>query len=176
MKQVPLSMSRRCPNKGRYVAVVDDADFAVVSRHFWSVHILRKGRATQVYAARNGADGRRVLLHRAIAEMAFGRLPDRSEVDHINGDGLNNCRENLRVANRSGNMANAGIRSSNTSGFKGVSWDSSRGSWGAKIKVNYKAIFLGRHSNAEDAARAYDAAAVAHFGAFARLNFPHGVA
>jgi hypothetical protein len=61
-----------------------------------------------------------------------------------------------------------------SSRFKGVSWDAQRGSWQAKVGINGKTTHLGRFADEEDAARAYDAAAVAAFGAYARTNFTTG--
>lgn len=169
MRQIPLSNSRPCANRGRYVTLIDDEDYAWAVESFWSVQILKNGGATQLYAVRTASE-RRALMHRAIATRAFGILPTGKEIDHANGDGLDNRRSNLRIASRSNNMANVGVRANNTSGFKGVSWDRSRSLWGAKIKVNYRAIHLGRFSTAEEAALAYNAAAAFHFGEFARPN------
>jgi len=92
--------------------------------------------------------------------------------DHINGDGLDNRRSNLREATYSQNNRNARMRSHNTSGFKGVSWCKRSGKWRANIFVDGKQLHLGLHARLEDAARSYDAAARTHFGSFATLNFP----
>lgn len=93
------------------------------------------------------------------------------EVDHRNGDGLDNRRDNLRYATRARNTANrASVGGS--SRFKGVSWSKRDKIWYANICVNYRTIYLGTYRNEEDAARAYDAAAKKYFGAFARPNFP----
>ena len=98
-------------------------------------------------------------------------LPD-PEVDHINGKGCDNRRENLRAATRSQNNANQRKNSNNTSGFKGVHWRQDRSKWRARIEVNGKHLHLGLYDAATDAARAYDQAALQHFGQFARVNFP----
>jgi hypothetical protein len=102
------------------------------------------------------------------------RVDDTIEIDHVNGDGLDNRRENLRVATHAQNASNRGVRVNNTSGFKGVHANhSGRGKqWFAYITTNYKRQHLGMFGTAEEAARAYDAAAVRLHGEFARLNFP----
>lgn len=96
--------------------------------------------------------------------------PDGMHVDHINGDGLDNRRENLRVCSPMQNLWNS-KKQTNTSGFKGVTKRASDKAFIARIRVNYKLISLGSFADPIDAAKAYDAAARAHFGEFARTNF-----
>jgi len=91
--------------------------------------------------------------------------------DHINRNGLDNRRSNLRLATKSQNMANA-VSRGGSSRFKGVLWDKARSKWKAQGKHNYKIYMLGRFDIEEDAARAYDAWAVKAFGEFARVNLP----
>ena len=93
-------------------------------------------------------------------------------VDHIDGNPRNNRRENLRFASSAENARNMALKSSNTSGFKGVSYFRSRQKYRATIKVDYKQHHLGYYERAEDAARAYDEAARYFFGEFACVNFP----
>lgn len=96
-----------------------------------------------------------------------------SYVDHINGNGLDNRRSNLRQATAFQNMANKRRYRNNTSGFKGVTRNTGTGRpWRAAIKVYNKGHHLGYFDTPEDAARAYDAAAIQHFGEYARPNFP----
>ncbi len=96
----------------------------------------------------------------------------RTEVDHINGDRLDNRRSNLRAATRQQNSWNSGAqrRRSRTSRYKGVSFDKSRGLWTAHI-LNKN---LGRFDTEEEAALTYDKAATELFGEFAYLNLPNG--
>jgi len=89
-------------------------------------------------------------------------------VDHIDGDKLNNRKENLRPCNQTQNLANARLRKSNTSGFRGVGWQ--RGAWVAQIKAFQKNYYLGRFTEITQAALAYNEAALRLFGPFARLN------
>jgi hypothetical protein len=107
----------------------------------------------------------------------FLLLPERGVlVDHINGDGLDNRRMNLRLANHSQNAANRckPQRSRSTSRYKGVFFEASgkrKKRWRALIKVDGQTIHLGSYSEEIEAAVAYDIAAKKHFGEFAKLNF-----
>jgi hypothetical protein len=92
-------------------------------------------------------------------------------VDHINGNGLDNRDENLRLATNSQNQMNSRKRSGTSSRYKGVSLQRKR--WRAQIKLDGKLIYLGMFDTEEQAAMAYDYAAIELFGEFSRINFPH---
>ncbi|OHB81180.1 MAG: hypothetical protein A2W31_05055 [Planctomycetes bacterium RBG_16_64_10] len=150
--------------KGK-VALVDDRDYPLVSRYRWKAIRPR----TIWYAQRNAWNGRRyvgLFMHRVV--MAVG---DGERVDHVNCDGLDNRRSNLRVATRSENAANFRKSDGCSSRFKGVSRHRKSGRWRASIQIRRRVVHLGYFDREEDAARAYDAAAVAVFGEFARTNF-----
>ncbi|MFF3620002.1 AP2 domain-containing protein [Streptomyces sp. NPDC002467] len=159
---------RRVDVKGGHSALIDVADLPLVSQYTWRP---LKGHNGKLYAyAMAGRSA--VYMHRLIAGTPAGL-----ETDHVNGDGLDNRRSNLRVATCSQNSANTwkprrSDGSTATSRFKGVTWDRSRSKWQAKITVDQHCKSLGRYDSEEEAARAYDAAAAARWGAFARLNFP----
>jgi len=122
-------------------------------------------------------------IHRLIMERALGRkLKKKEYIDHIDGNGLNNRRSNLRVATQSQNSANQGkINGNFSSKYKGVCWDKSKQNWMSYIGSTYgsagksiktKREYLGRFKNEEDAARAYDKRARELWGDYAHLNFP----
>lgn len=127
-----------------------------------------------VYAQRaikiNGKRGTQVI-HRVIMERILGRPLAKNElVDHEDRNGLNNRRENLRLATRSQNVWNRNTNSKNTSGYKGVFWYKRSQVWKAMITVHKHQKFLGYFHDPKDAARAYNKAALEHFGEFAVLN------
>lgn len=145
---------------GNMEAKVDD-DFHLVSIYKWRI---RKHRNT-TYAV-TSINKRNVPLHQLIVGKIDGLV-----IDHINGDGLDNRRKNLRHITNRQNVCKAQPHSNKKySKFKGVTFDKSRNLWTAKITVNYKTINLGRFNSPNDAARAYNKAAKFHFKEFARVN------
>jgi hypothetical protein len=93
------------------------------------------------------------------------------EVDHINGDGLDNRRANLRVCTHSENAKNKRKQRNNISGFKGVSFNKKMNRWKGQLEINGKSIYLGFYTDPIDAAKAYDEAARKYYGNFANVNF-----
>lgn len=138
-------------------ARVDDDDFEWLSGFNWNLD--SKG-----YAQRKAGKST-VRMHREIL-----RAPAGMDVDHIDGDRLNNQKANLRVCTRSENKRNQRVYRNSTSGFKGVSFHKLTGKWHANIGHNGKTTYLGLHRTAEDAAIAYNEAARRLHGEFAKLN------
>jgi hypothetical protein len=154
---VPLSKRNF---KGEY-AIVDADDAERVLAFNWSKH-------SNGYAYR--MVGRQcILLHRFILGLPVARDPT---VDHINRVKLDDRKANLRTGSKSQNAINSKVRSDNTSGFRGVTWDKAEGKWMARIHVNGRTRNLGRFATAEEAARVRDAVALDVFGEVAQLNFP----
>lgn len=143
--------------------MIDAEDLHLVDGRRVFAKRLTPGSSTR-YAFIPG-NSRWTRLHVLIMQPPAGM-----DVDHRNGNGLDNRRANLRVTTHALNCANSRKRTTNTSGFKGVSFDRRRGNWRAYIVKDYKQRGLGRFSTPEAAAAAYDAAAVALFGEFARTN------
>lgn len=132
-------------------------------------------KSKRIYAKRSiaakGEQRSSMFMHRLIASRMVGRALERHEqVDHINGDSLDNRRSNLRIATTSQNIANSKPQSGRSSRFKGVCWDKSREKWIAGITINYRRQNLGRYDTEEAAYAAYCEAARAQFGDFARLE------
>lgn len=135
---------------------IDDADLSVVQKLRWS--LLRAKSSLYAYCYKE-----RVLLHDFLLSI--------KGVDHHNGNGLDNRRQNLRSANHFQNMRNVGKHKNNTSGFKGVSLNGKK--WGVRITApSGQYLHLGQFTDKLEAARAYDTAARELHGQFARLNFP----
>lgn len=147
-------------------ALVDDEDFNWLNQWKWHYHI--DGYAVRNYARISPRQGL-FLMHRVIVNC-----PTDKQIDHIDGDGLNNQKFNLRICVQSQNKKNRRTPSNNTTGYKGVWIDKRRGYIWAGINANGKRLHLGTFSDLISAAEAYDGAARKHYGEFARLNFPNG--
>ena len=154
MKNIPLS--------AKAFAVVDDEDYPILSIHKWQV---QKEKTTS-YAVRskqlNGVT-KKIYMHREIIGT-----PPGMETDHIDGDGLNNQRANLRVVTKRQNRMNRGNRKRH--GYVGVSKQGCK--YRARLKYDYKDFNIGIFDSEVDAAKARDKFAREIFGEYARLNFP----
>ncbi len=158
MKRIPLG-------KSGLFALVDDEDYDDLSRFKW--YKYKNPNRSTIYAVRKFK-----LDEKYKSEYMHKRLTGFNQTDHINGDGLDNQRQNLRSCSNSQNRANTPKqKNAKTSVYKGVYWHKGDQKWMVRIQVNYKSIYLGSFEDEMQAARAYDAAAVLHFGEFARCNF-----
>lgn len=127
-------------------------------------------RGAPVFYRRIRVFGRDHYAHRLAWMYMYGQWPGKNEIDHINGDTLDNRIDNLRKATHAQNGHNTGLRRNNTSGVKGVSWSAERNRWFASITVNGKIVALGRFDEFEDAVAARRAAEVIHHGPFAHTK------
>lgn len=158
MKEIKLTRGK--------VALVDDADFEILSKYKWSAI---KGRNTY-YASRQerSSNGRQksIKMHRQI----LGTTSSEIHIDHRDGDGLNNQRTNLRECTHAQNKQNALGHSGASSKYKGVTYMKDSGKWIARISVNKNTYYLGVFKSEVDAAKARDGMAIKLHGEFAKLN------
>jgi len=153
--------------QGKY-AIVDPDDYFRLSKFKW--YVVYGG--STYYAVRTiFIEGKRhrLPMHRAILKVA-----DSLVVDHINHNGLDNRKANLRVATVAQNAWNA-ERPTGRSGYRGVSFDRRVGKWRVIISCCGKRKRLGYFSDKHEAAKVYDQAAKKYHGKFAILNFPEKV-
>src|SRR4051794_40539867 len=142
---------------------IDDADWEKLKDYKWFAHV----RPKRTYAVSSSIKGQTLYMHRLIMSPPRGM-----QVDHIDGDGLNNKRSNLRLATSQQNNANA-FRTQNVSGYIGVNITPS-GRWQARARKGGTRHHIGVFDTPEEAARAYDAWTFVEYGDFAQLNFPEG--
>ena len=146
------------------LTLVDKKDFITYNKFKW--HCIKRGRHFHVYRRSNN---KTIYLHREILKAKKGQI-----VDHINRNGLDNRRSNLRIVNKSKNANNAVYRH-NTSGYRGVSMrknENRNKPYRCYINYNGKQYFLGNFRSAIEAAKKYDEAAIKYFGKNTYLNFP----
>ena len=157
MKEIKLTQGK--------VAIVDDEDYEYLRQFKWCA---RNHRGYTWYAQRfsQTVNGKRriILMHRYIMDT-----PDGMETDHINHNGLDNRRENLRICTCAENRRNNRIAENNTTGYKGVGYTTD-GYIRAQIRCNNKKHHLGHFKTVEAAAKAYNKAALKYHGEFANLN------
>ena len=129
------------------VTVVDDDDYPNLNKYKW--YTATSGK--YLYAGIKTSDGKLVLMHRQI--MGF---PSYVYIDHIDGDGLNNRRSNLRLVNNSLNQLNRHSQVNNTSGYRGVYLHKLSGKWEARFRIEGKNYYLGLFDTPEVASLAYE--------------------
>ena len=159
MKYIETGQTRS-DAKRKWKVMVDDEDFEYLQSFNWQVD-----KYSSVNTHGNYGMGR-TLMCRLIMKPPLG-----VEIDHIDGNRLNNQKSNLRFANSSQNKCNRGARKDSKSGIKGVSWHSQRNKWTVRIKIPYgKYLSLGLYDDKDVAAKVYNQAARKYHGEFAFVN------
>jgi len=154
-------------NQGN-IFLVSREDVDLVANQLW--YKTKNGYMVRTVKA-GGCKKKMIYLHKVIAERVYGNIPPAYQVDHIDGDKLDNRRQNLRLATVSENGFNRGANKNNTSGYKGVTWHKVAEKWSSKIEINFVTKNLGLFDDPIVAAQVYDVAAKMYHGKFARLNF-----
>jgi hypothetical protein len=144
-------------------ALVDDEDFEYLNQ--WKWYYDSSGYACRRFYYKD-KKSRIIGMHRVIMGDPKGKL-----IDHINMNGLDNRKSNLRICGKRENSINGSIKSNNTSGYKGVH-KNNRGSypWRVNLKANGKQVFAGYFYDVKEAAKAYNEKALELYGEYARLN------
>ena len=159
MKEIQLTQGK--------VALVDDEDFECLSRFKWHAHkdhrIFYAVRDIKLLSKKWTA----ITMHRQILNLKYG---DKEQADHINHDGLDNRKCNLRIVTNWQNQMNKCSYRNSSSKYKGVCWHKSHKKWMAQIRLNNKLIYLGYFNDEKEAARAYNIKAQELFGEYAYLN------
>lgn len=145
-------------SNGKAYAIVDDEDFDYLNQWKWKYSTGRASRTNKI-------DGYG-LMHRLIMKAPTGM-----DVDHINGNQLDNRKSNLRICTHQENRSNTARPVNNTSGYKGVYWHKQKAKWCTQITFMNKTYTLALFESPVEAAKEYDHVAKQLFGDFARLNF-----
>ena len=147
------------------VAIVDDEEFDYLNQFKWNVNNFNgKFYAVRSFMITKGNQSI-VLMHREIMNPKKGFV-----IDHVDGNTLNNLKNNLRICTHGENLMNQNINKNNKSGFKGVYFCKQNNKFRAEIKKDKIKYFLGTFINPIDAARAYNKAAIKYHGEFANIN------
>lgn len=155
MKEIKITRNR--------VALVDDEDYGYLNQHKWTAQRNRNGG---VYYAVRRIGNKHISMHRVIMKITDPKI----FVDHIDHEGLNNRKYNLRLCSNSDNKKNVRSRIGSTSKYLGVNWHKPLNKWRAGIKFNGKNIHLGYSHDEKEAALLYNKFAKKYHGEFANLN------
>lgn len=158
-------MTREIPLTRGKIAIIDDEDYPLVSKYKWHAWHYQKGNSPW-YAIHSVNHKVQIKMHRLILGLKKGEF-----CDHINGDGLDNHRCNLRIVTHHQNMMNQKKPSGGTSKYKGVHRRKDVNRWASSINFNGKCYYLGHFIDEVEAAKAYDKKAKELFGEYAKLNF-----
>jgi len=160
MKKIELTQSK--------YAFVSDEDYDRLSEFSWFIDSRNGYACRNITVSYRPAKQRKVFMHREVLCLPIITEKNRY-VDHIDGNRLNNQRNNLRVATTKDNAGNR-FNSTNSSGYKGVTWNKRSKKWNAQIKKDGKSINLGYFVEILNAATIYNNAAKEYYGEFAYLN------
>lgn len=163
-----VQLSQTGKNRGQYFVTIslEDKDIALIR---WAVVRYDNSNAQYAVSSEYGLMHRLIVDRILVAERGYG-LESWEEVDHVNCNGLDNRRNNLRVANNWEQAANTPLRSTNKSGLKGVSWNKQRKKWQANICAKGRKYHLGFFDDKYEAKQAYDYEALIYHDRFANLG------
>ena len=151
-------------------ALIDECDYENANQYTW--HVIKSTKNSTLYAQRNYSDENGIYRTQTLHVFLMGKTDNGFEIDHIDHNGLNDRRNNLRVCTIVQNKANMKPKLGGTSDFKGVCWSERDHVFVAKRHVSGRCTNLGSFNNEIDAAKAYDKSAVSEWGDHACINFP----
>jgi hypothetical protein len=158
MKKISLTQDK--------YAIVDDSDYVFLNKNKWCLN-SRPGRklsyAKRAITLENGKQ-KFISMHSLLIDTPKGMV-----VDHIDGDGLNNQRKNLRICSHTQNTRNASLSKRNKSGSKGIFWNKTNNKWKVSIGVDKKLLHIGYFINKEEAQKAYRNASLIYHKEFSRI-------
>lgn len=160
MKKIQLGGHKKGSKISGY-SIVDDEDYETLSKHNW--YFCTRYVVRNVFMDANKS--KKIMMHREVM-----KTPDGMFTDHINGNSLDNRKQNLRICSLSQNQQNKKKSPINTSGYKGVTWNKKAKKWQAQIGLDYKLIYIGLFSSKIDAAKAYDVKSEELHGKFSLNN------
>jgi hypothetical protein len=152
------------------VAFIDDEDYDLVKDYKWHTHAHRNTYYAQTFPYIKGTGRKGKKHYLSMHRLIIGATQPTQLVDHVNGNGLDNQKENLRFCTNSQNAMNR-KQGWGSSLYKGVSYKKATDRWVSRIMLDYKYTYLGSFLSEEAAAKAYDKAAIETYGEFANLNF-----
>ena len=175
-----IEITINSPKHGPHQLLLDEEDVELLERNKYCVRY----RTSSPYSHENPrfegfrrvsrgkrSERKTIYLHREILERKLGiTLNSEDFADHIDGNVMNNTRDNLRLANCKTNSYNRRTQMNNTSGYKGVTYLKERGTWKAEITKDRKRVYLGAFKTKEEAGRVYRDAAEELFGEFVRKD------
>lgn len=162
MKRIKLTQNK--------YALVDDEDYEQINQYKWQIHYVGRNCYARGNLQKVNREWKKQYMHRLIMNC-----PEELQIDHINHNGIDNRKRNLRICTQSqNNRSQRSWQKKTSSKYKGVCWNNYSGKWKTQIRLNNKEIHIGYYANEINAALAYDKKAEELFGKFAYLNFKGG--
>lgn len=164
MKEIKLTQNQ--------VTLVDDEDYVWLCKNTWYAHKYPHSYYAERHGRKKVDKHNRILkMHKEIWIFHNSTIPTGYTIDHINNNGLDNQKENLRLATYQQNSFNRRANKNSSSKYKGISYYKNTNKWRAQIKHNGKLIHLGLFDNEIDAAKVYDKEALKLYKEYAKFNF-----
>lgn len=150
---------------GKFNVLYDDDDHELICKHTWTLNFKSQNQKYVYTTFRTNGIVQQLKMHHLICPISNNLV-----VDHIDGNGLNNRRDNLRLATQRQNICNKSIQRNNTTGYKGVHFHKKAKKYTVSFKINGRSLYGGIFVNIIEAAKRYNELAIKYYGEFAKLN------